>query len=728
MTHRRDIEGLRALAVIAVIAYHAGVPGTAGGFVGVDSFLVISGFLITRILISERSDNGRINLAAFYARRARRLLPISTVVLVATAVAAALVLPATSLGSLGRDLVAAAGFGVNIVLALRGTDYLAGDADPSAIQHYWSLAVEEQFYLVWPAIIAVVTLGAARLRLRLTATLIIVVVGSFTASVMLSTRTPTWAYFGLHTRAWELAVGALLALGSHRLRALGPRTAATMSWLGLATLAISITAIDAGDAFPGWVALAPVLATAALIAGGDNAGTPPSRFLGLGALGWLGARSYSLYLWHWPVLVLAPYALDRSLTALDTAVAIALVVVLSDLSHRYIENPIRFSLRLAAAPRRSLAVGLASIMITAAVGTATIMRQPDLSTGVLAAAPDVVDGLTPTTTVPVAAASTTSVAAGAPAPETTTTSSTLPPAPATIDNREAPPLAAIVAALDATVLPDNLRPNLFAANADTSTLYDTACHQFLSASVAGPCEFGDPDGNITIGLLGDSHAAQWFAPIERIASDNGWRLIAHTQGGCPIIDTVTWNRGAATYLTQCAPWRDAVIGEFADADVDVVILSQHWGLLTGPEGRAVSAATWQDALPGLFATIRAIGAEPVLMLDTPDPYDSVPACASAHRNDLSVCEPGVLRQTERAVRTVAGSIADDLDVGLIDPHRWVCVDLTPNDDDDTTRCPIVVGDILVYRDSHHLTNTFAEWMTPVLAAELVPWIAARANS
>jgi peptidoglycan/LPS O-acetylase OafA/YrhL len=728
MTHRRDIEGLRALAVIAVIAYHAGAPGTAGGFVGVDSFLVISGFLITGILITERNDTGRIDLAAFYARRARRLLPISTVVLVVTAIVAALILPATSLGDLGRDLVAAAGFAVNIVLALRGTDYLAGDTDPSAIQHYWSLAVEEQFYLVWPAIIAIVTLGAVRLRRRLLATLAVVIIGSFTASVVLSTRTPTWAYFGLHTRAWELAVGAFLALSIHRIQTLGPRIAATLSWLGLAALAISIISIDSGDAFPGWVALAPVLATAALIAGGGNPETLPSRLLGLSVLGWIGARSYSLYLWHWPALVLAPHALGRSLTAIDTIAAIAFVVVVSDLSHRFIENPIRFSSRLAVVPRRSLAVGLAAIIITASVGTATIVRQPDLSTGVLAAAPDLDDDLVATTTIAVVTPPTTDAvpSSGSSVPDSTTTSSTLPPPPPTIDNRNASPLAAVVAALDATVLPDNLRPSLFDANADTSTLYDTACHQFLSASVAGPCEFGDPEGDITIGLLGDSHAAQWFAPIERIAIDNGWRLIAHTQGGCPIIDTVTWNRGAGTYLTQCAPWRDAVIDEFELADVDVVILSQHWGLLTGPEGKAVSAETWRDTLPDVFDAIRAIGAEPVLILDSPDPYDSVPACASANRNDLRACEPGVLRQTERDVRTVAGNIADELDVGLIDPHRWVCVDQTP--DDDTTRCPIVVGDILVYRDNHHLTNTFAEWMTPVLAAELVPWIAAQADS
>ncbi len=154
MQHRRDIEGLRAIAVLIVVAYHAGVPGWSGGFVGVDVFFVLSGFLITSILITEREVNARIALQSFYARRIRRLLPISSVVAVTSTVVALTVLPSTSFSSLGTDLAAAAGFFVNMVFAARGTDYLAGDADPSVLQHYWSLAVEEQFYVVWPALIS----------------------------------------------------------------------------------------------------------------------------------------------------------------------------------------------------------------------------------------------------------------------------------------------------------------------------------------------------------------------------------------------------------------------------------------------------------------------------------------------------------------------------------------------------------------------------------------------
>ncbi|NBS30749.1 MAG: hypothetical protein EBS76_09610, partial [Actinobacteria bacterium] len=306
----------------------------------------------------------------------------------------------------------------------------------------------------------------------------------------------------------------------------------------------------------------------------------------------------------------------------------------------------------------------------------------------------------------------------APAP----TSTTLPPL---VDNRDAEPLAAILAALDNTVLPENVRPDVYNAVNDTSTLYDTNCHQFMTPAVTKGCVFGDTDGEFTIGLIGDSHAAQWFAAINTISIDNTWRLIAHTQGGCPLLDVVTWNRGADAVFSHCASWRDAVIDDLQQEGVDVVIVSQHWGLLDASTREAVPASVWERDLPALFDRLRSVDIEPVLFLDSPDPYDSVPACAVSHKTDLSSCEPGVLRNTERSVREVATSIADKMSVGVIDPHVWLCVDVSPDDDSDTTRCPVVVGDILVYRDSHHLSNTFVEWFTPVLSAELVDWITAQ---
>ena len=725
MQHRRDIEGLRAIAVVIVIAYHAGVPGWSGGFIGVDVFFVLSGFLITSLLINERENDGRISLRSFYARRIRRLLPISSVVAISSAIAALAVLPSTSFSSLGTDVAAAAGFFVNMVFAARGTDYLAGDADPSVLQHYWSLAVEEQFYLVWPGLIALCSMGAKRVRARIAPVIAVVVAGSFVASVVLSSSSPTWSYFGLHTRAFELGIGALLAVWWPSIDQFKPAIRTALGWAGIVGIGCAVPLAAWVTPFPGWVAAVPVLSTAAVIASGDSTSRGAQWLLRRQPFQWVGERSYSLYLWHWPALVLVGGALERPLRAVETIGALALALVLAAVGFNYIENPIRRSQRLMSRPAMTYSFGVSLIAVTAIVGIGAARYQPNTSTGVVAEAPT----LSATTTTTLFNHSTTPVAGSEELTDNTvetteTPTTTLPPL---VDNRDAEPLNAILDALDNAVLPDNVRPDIYNAVNDTSTLYDTNCHQFMTPTLADGCVFGDLSGEFTIGLIGDSHAAQWFAAINTMAVENGWRLISHTQGGCPLLDVVTWNRGADAVFTHCASWRDAVIDNLQQEGVEVVIMSQHWGLLEASTREAVPASVWERDLPPFFTRLRDAGMEPILMLDSPDPYSATPACAVSHKNDLTSCEPGLLRNTERAVRNVALSIADELSVGVIDPHVWLCVDVAPNDDSDTTRCPVVVGDILIYRDSHHLSNTFVEWFTPVLSAELVDWIRAQSN-
>lgn len=721
--HRRDIEGLRAVAVLVVVAYHAGITGFAGGFIGVDVFFVISGFLITSLLLNEKISTGRIDLREFYARRIRRLLPISTVVLVVSTLSALVLLPSTSFSSLGSDVVAAAGFVVNMLFAARGTDYLASDADPSIFQHYWSLAVEEQFYLIWPGLLAVVSLNAKRIRRRIAPSVALIIVASFFASLLLTSPMPTWSYFGLHTRAFELGIGALLAVMWPSIEGWAPSRRAVLSWFGIVGIIISVPLASSVSEFPGWVAAIPVLSTAAVISGGNSVRFGTVEILRVGLLQWIGERSYSLYLWHWPVLVLAAAALERSLAWHETAVALLTALAISALGYRFIEHPLRRSQRLTGRPMFTYALGGGLLAATALTGVATSRYQPTIATGVIAEAPSL-DTSTTTTVAPTTTTISSSPTVAVVSTTEPTTTTTLPPL---VDNRDAQPIAAVVEALRNPVLPDNLRPSVYEAPNDTSSLYDTTCHQFMASTVADGCVFGDVDSEFTIGLIGDSHAAQWFAAVNTIATERGWRLIAHTQGGCPLLDVVTWNRGADAVFNHCAPWRDSVIDVLEREQVEVVIISQHWGLLEASTREAVPAAVWERDLPGLFTRLRDAGMEPVLFLDSPDPYGSVPACAASHQTNLTSCEPGVLRNTERAVRTVALSIASEMSVGLIDPHVWLCVDVTPNDEVDTTRCPVVIGDILVYRDSHHLSNTFVEWFTPILASELVDWFTAQSN-
>ena len=719
MEHRRDIEGLRALAVIAVIAYHAGVPLTGGGFVGVDVFLVISGFLITSLLLTEWDGSGRISLTRFYARRARRLLPISAAVLAATGLASVIWLEPTRLDELGVDILAASGFAVNLVLAGRGTDYLAAELAPSAIQHYWSLAVEEQFYVLWPALILI----ALRLgRRTAVGAVVALTAASALASALLTGQLPTWSYFGLHTRAWELGLGALLAVTLTATRRAPENLRAGLGWIGLVAIGIAIATFDRVEHFPGTWAALPVIGAALVLISGDDNPRGVARLLRLSPLQWAGSRSYSLYLWHWPALVIGAAAIGREPGPLATVALVATSIALAEIGFRLIENPIRRSPRLACRSGLSLTVGAGLLAVGAVVGLAVSNVDTTTRTGVIAAAPEPAPAL-PEVTEPEAEPPegepatvfssandepTASVEATATTTTSTTSSTTVPP-PTPAD---AIALDAIADALGARVVPDNLRPSLLEANRDTSPLYGTGCHQYLEERAAQGCVFGDPDGDITVAIWGDSHAAQWFSAIDLIAEQRGWRLVSITQGGCPVIDVLTWNRSGDAVFDHCAPWRDNVLDRFAEEEVDVVLLGQHYGLLDADSRGAVSASVWAEQLPALLDRVSET-MTPIVLIDSPDPPEDVPTCLSEHPEEIEVCEPGAPGNTEAAVAATIREITAERGVGTIDPRPWLCVE---------NRCPVVVGDILVYRDSHHLSDTFVRWFTPVLDRAIGPYI------
>src|SRR3954462_15423619 len=273
---RPDIEGLRAVAVVAVVLFHAGVPGVPGGFVGVDVFFVVSGFLITGLLWREVRDTGKVRLARFYAARARRLLPAGMFVLLVTAAAAAWLLPRLQARAVLGDAVASALYVGNYRLAVQGTDYLAADTPPSPFQHYWSLGVEEQFYLVWPALLIVTAWVIFRRRraesersvVPFDVVLALVAAVSFAVSALWTTTLPSWAFFSLPSRAWELAIGGLVALSAGAWRRLPAWAAGAAGWAGLALIVVGCVRLGDSTAYPGIAALLPVLGTALVVGGG----------------------------------------------------------------------------------------------------------------------------------------------------------------------------------------------------------------------------------------------------------------------------------------------------------------------------------------------------------------------------------------------------------------------------------------------------------------------------
>lgn len=718
MAPRADIEGLRALAVAAVVAYHAGVWGTAGGYVGVDVFFVVSGFLITSLLIREHAEHGRIDAAAFWARRARRLLPIASTVVIATVIAGWLILPMTERPRLGRDALASSLFSANWVFAERGTDYLASDTDPSPLQHFWSLGVEEQFYAVWPLLVMVAgvgLIGAAtteRLRRRLIAVAACAAIGSFTLSVATSGTTRSWAYFGTHTRVWELGVGVLGALCWPTITRLPQRWRTRAAWCGVAGIVLSVATYGGVASFPGWVAVVPVVATLAVLAG-DDAPHGPHAVLSWRPLQWLGAHSYGLYLWHWPALILGAEAIGDS--GLAVAAMVALAVTLSAFSLRWIENPVRHAAALVSNPRRSLWTGAATVVLAGAISLAAISAPVGVRTGVIAAspaAPTATPALTTTTTTaptphsaPVAAPTTVVPPQTTTTVTPTTTTTTVP-----IGNLLDSPAPAVRTATTIDAVPDNLRPSLATASNDLPEVYSNGCHGYMSTRANRDCVTGDESGTVTIGLWGDSHAAQWFGPMSAAAERHGWRLASFTSGGCPVIDRLTWNRGADSDFWHCAPWRDDVIDALVEADADVVVISQHWGLLDADDRQPIGASEWEQLLPELVDRLRANDIEPILFMDSPDPPESVPACLSRNTLSATNCAAVTPGTTESQVRATQILHAALLDIAVVDPHRWLCIDV----DTDATLCPAVIGDMLVYRDGHHLTATAAMWLADLV--------------
>ena len=342
---RPDVEGLRAVAVLLVVLFHAGVPGVGGGYVGVDVFFVISGFVITGLLLRERASSGTTSILAFYGRRCRRIIPAATLVIVVTVVLGYALLGVSPGARVAADGRWSTVFLANFHFISTGTNYLSATQAPSPLQNFWSLAVEEQFYVVYPTLFLLVASLGRRLSLRAKLAVVLgaVVVGSYALSVLQTSSNPVVAYFSPFTRAWELGLGALVAVCTPWLLRLRARVATGLTWAGLAAVVGAALAFTSSTAYPGSVVAIPVVGTALVIGGGVAAPRRGAELvLGWGPFRWLGRLSYSLYLWHWPALTLAAEASGRrSLSLPESLGIVGLSLVASVLGYAAVENPLR---------------------------------------------------------------------------------------------------------------------------------------------------------------------------------------------------------------------------------------------------------------------------------------------------------------------------------------------------------------------------------------------------
>ena len=373
---------MRALAVGLVVLNHAGVPWLSGGYIGVDVFFVISGFLITQLLIDEVGERNSIDLRNFWARRARRILPMSILVTLATVVAGLFMLEPGKVRDLSAVGLGALGFCTNIVLFFRTSDYLSGVTAPSSLRHFWSLAVEEQFYLLWPLVVfAAVKFGKAHWRKWLLGVGVVGGLASLITSVVITKGHPGAGYYLPYSRFWEISAGALLALAGSRFDMIPNMVRAVGGWIGLVAVIASAVMFSESTIFPGYAALLPVAGTVFMLIAG-NAKFGPVSLLSLEPLQSLGARSYSLYLWHWPLLVLAEARFGTP-SAWGKAWLVVAALVLSAISYRAIEQPIRHNTWLSAVSIRSLSAAGVAVALSLSAVVVLFAVAPKIDAGAM---------------------------------------------------------------------------------------------------------------------------------------------------------------------------------------------------------------------------------------------------------------------------------------------------------------------------------------------------------
>jgi peptidoglycan/LPS O-acetylase OafA/YrhL len=670
---RGDIEGLRGISIIFVLLFHAKIAGFTGGFVGVDVFFVISGFLITGLLLREVESSGRVSIPQFYARRLRRLLPAAALVLVATLVVSYLLLPRLLIPGIAIDTAAAALYVSNINFAYHATDYFAATTLPSPVLHFWSLSVEEQYYMFWPAIVLLVTRRARRPRINVRITLLVIGISSFAFALWLLKTNAPWAFFSLPTRAWELALGGLLAVSKTSLEKLPKLVARTLGAIGVAGVIISGLVMKETAPFPGIPALLPTMSAAlVIIAGMQTIRSIPTRILNTPPLRFFGRISYSLYLWHWPVLVI-PAALTITPLTLRQRILLALgSILLATITQRFIEDPLRKGRAIGIKPRWNLitATALALTIATAAYATNTQITNNTHKTTSTATTEEKMKRLNALT-------------------------NNLPTQVADLGGR--------AATVDFPV-PADIDPSLATASTDRAVSYKDGCHtQMNMAPSTKPCVYGNVNGTKTIVLFGDSHALSWDPAINQVATSKGWKMLSLTMSACTPADIPAWNPSTKSVMKNCDLWREAAIATIVAAKPYIVVIAGTRGFATVDANNKVLAdaariVAFHDGLIRTIDQIKTTAKHVILMQDTPAMSVNPPVCLATHRSSTLACATPVPKAISVDWQREEQLLASQESIKIIDPSFWICP---------TSPCPAVIGNLIVYSDPGHLTATFS---------------------
>lgn len=684
-----EVQALRALAVLLVVAYHLEPRLVPGGFVGVDVFFVISGFLISGHLLREWRSGGRISLSAFWAARVRRILPVALLVIIVVLAAALLLMPNTQWQEIGVAALASAFSLENWLLAANSVDYLAAEANPTALQHYWSLGVEEQFYIFWPLLmLGVLTFGSKvgtrgnfpvgrrhtsrifpRKALIISISLLILLSLAY-ATFLVGEGTPA-VYFVTQARVWELAAGGLLAV------CMAPSESGNLAiknlWLaaeharslfalgGLVAIGIASFAYGPQTPFPGIAAILPVLGTMLVILAGETSGPLSLRWLSdQKIVQWVGNISFSLYLWHWPVLIFFLSLHHSEPGPVQSIGLLLLSVLLAAASYYLVESPARGFKPLARSNWKALGAGALAVSIVAGLTLVPgniAQRQLDIQERTAAAL----------VAQPPAGFGAAAVPLGA--PRFINGEGQIVPVPA-------------LAAQDLPALGD--------------------CVQKPQSERTKECTFGDPQGSLTIALVGDSHAAHWFKALEESAKTHGWKIVTYLKNSCPF--TAAKREAEKSGSISCSEAnRQTMTNILQRGDIDAVVTA-YWSGSTFEKDPEIGFSQY-------WKTLEDAGIRVYPIVDTPRPATTEYArdCVVTRAEHLAECDTPQAKGFE-SNDYVSAAAALEPRVDVLNFNDQFCVVGT---------CPAVIGNVLVYRDKHHISDTYMHTLAPVFADRLM---------
>lgn len=688
---RPDIQGVRAVAVLLVVVHHLGGLGVPGGYVGVDVFLVVSGYLITGLLLRDAERTGRVSLTGFYARRARRILPAATLVTAVTVGVSLLALPLVQVQTVVVDALWSTLFAANVRFASVGTDYFAQGEPPSPLQHYWSLAVEEQFYLLWPLLVLLVAIAArrrpvasrdrARTRL-LWVVLAVVLVASVAWSVTATTTSPTTAYFSTPARAWELGAGAACALLLHRgpLR-LGRAGREVLGATGLLAVLAAALLYTPQTPFPGTAAALPVAGTVLLVLAGGRPGatTWTERLLSVRPATAVGAWSFSVYLWHWPAIIVARALTPGPLDLLDQGALLAGVLVLAWGTYRLVETPFRRGVRWHRTGPALVIYPVSLVLVAGVAGLTHAVADDRLENG---GGGD-----------PIALGDYRAPRAGDPFVGLVG--------------------ASVRAAQEGRDIPGGLTPGLDDLREAVAPLgacdYRTGTREL--------CSQGDAGAERTVVLIGDSYARALSPALDQVGADEGYRVHTLVYSGCMATGLVQVERETGEPWTDCEEFKDWALETIGGLEPDLVVVATHAAILVDPAtGEGVVAADGREEYLGLLSegyerllgSLTPVADRVAVVAGTPRLERGPAACLSDGGTDLGDCalppQPRAASQARVLMR--AGR---DAGATVVDAQRWFCGD---------DLCPAVVGPYVTLRDKEHMTPEYARFVAPSVAVAL----------